>query len=588
MQQRRQPQQRQQQQQAGDWRAVRRLPLAALASGALPAVTPSSSARRRDAPRCAAAARQRGAAYYENYLRNRRARGGELLGPPEGPALLAADAGGAPEQQEQEQSDGPADAPGPASAFSPRGFAALLEQCRLATAPGPAAAAAAAEGRGGAPPPLAPPPQQGARALDAASSPQQAPREDWQFKDHLPPELADAVLPALKPRRGLTLGPPDLAPPPVAQRVALPPLPAPPPGRVRLLHMFWDLGSAHPGGLDPRAVVSRLRAALAGYGEVAGMYAYGLQKMLSWVPEAFMLQYAPERLPGRRGAQGPEARRAQAALGAQLAALEAAGVDVGAALGPLRCPACGKLRDSHAQLHLHMVQRHKQPAPPLERLLPAGAAAAALAAAGLVGPAPGAAAGGGSAARGARAAPRGDPAALRNSSTRTLGRVSRYTNSRGAVFVPPDGHQISLKYVLLREGVEVRLVQRQSRAIDAALADGAARLLRQLAARDAAGAQRFADVLVVVSDRGAHAGAVAAFRRAGLPVLAVCQSLRSYPGADATLRWQWLVAGRYGDGTCGGGGGAAEPGLELEPGGGGAAGPRGEAARGEAGGAARV
>jgi hypothetical protein len=45
-------------------------------------------------------------------------------------------------------------------------------------------------------------------------------------------------------------------------------------------------------------VVAQLRAVLSRYGVVTSISAYGTQKMFNWVPEAFMLQYAPERLPG--------------------------------------------------------------------------------------------------------------------------------------------------------------------------------------------------------------------------------------------------------------------------------------------------
>lgn len=68
--------------------------------------------------------------------------------------------------------------------------------------------------------------------------------------------------------------------------------------RTRVLHVYWDISSAHPGGADPRVIVAHLRRVLGSYGQIAGMYAYGVQKMFNWIPEAFMLQYAPERLPG--------------------------------------------------------------------------------------------------------------------------------------------------------------------------------------------------------------------------------------------------------------------------------------------------
>lgn len=248
-----------------------------------------------------------------------------------------------------------------------------------------------------------------------------------------------------------------------------------------------------------------------------------------------------------------------------------AGVSLEDSIGPLRCRVCGKLRDNYKQLHAHMVQRHKQAAPPLEKLLPEGALAPMLAAA--------IAAAGGSSSSGAgpparqqlsdstsstagnpaaaagreQPPPRGgfswkvaDPFAMRNSSTRTLGRVSRYFNSSGAQFIPPDSHQISLKYVLVREGVEVRTVQRQARAVSAAVADALHKALHcELLARSAEEVQEVQDVLVVVSDKATHAGVLREARKWGVQSVAVCGKMKRFEGADVTLRWQWVGAGRY-------------------------------------------
>ena len=75
--------------------------------------------------------------------------------------------------------------------------------------------------------------------------------------------------------------------------------------RQRVLHVFWDVSSLHPGGHDPRVVLAQLRRVLGCYGRVEGIVAFGIQKLFNWVPEAFMLQYAPERLPGEvLGVQG--------------------------------------------------------------------------------------------------------------------------------------------------------------------------------------------------------------------------------------------------------------------------------------------
>lgn len=225
----------------------------------------------------------------------------------------------------------------------------------------------------------------------------------------------------------------------------------------------------------------------------------------------------------------------------QVKAAAASGVDSNEALGPLRCPYCGKLRSNYQQLHLHMVQRHKQPAPPLFKLLPAAALSNAAVAAG------------NSQSQQqpqhkSTAAASWSPsgvASMMNNSTRTLGRVARYYNSQGALFVPPDSHQIGLKYVLLREGVEVRLVQNHKHAVDVTLAEGLDLLLRQLLQRDAESAQLYEDVVVVMSDRVAHTAVLKSFQKAGFPVLAICRGIKRYIGADLTLRWQWIVNGRY-------------------------------------------
>jgi hypothetical protein len=123
--------------------------------------------------------------------------------------------------------------------------------------------------------------------------------------------------------------------------------------------------------------------------------------------------------------------------------------------------------------------------------------------------------------------------------------VNRYYNSQGELFAPPDGHQISLKYVLLREGVDVRLVQNQARAVDVSLAHGVAQLMQRLLQRDAESAQRYEDVIVVISDKMTHAAVLERCQRAGMDTVAVCRKVRQYKGADVTLRWQWVVSGRY-------------------------------------------
>eukprot|EP00878_Enallax_costatus_P017103 GHUV01017958.1.p1 GENE.GHUV01017958.1~~GHUV01017958.1.p1 ORF type:complete len:245 (+),score=102.58 GHUV01017958.1:83-736(+) len=216
-------------------------------------------------------------------------------------------------------------------------------------------------------------------------------------------------------------------------------------------------------------------------------------------------------------------------------------MDLDETLGPLRCPCCGKLRSDYQRLHLHMVQRHKQPAPPLIKLLPATALSTAVASA--------AANDQSQQQQGQSAAASSwspsDVKSMMNNSTRTLGRVAQYYNSSGHLFVPPDSHQIGLKYVLLREGVEVRLVQNHKHAVDITLAEGLNLLLQQLLQRDAVSAQQYEDVVVVISDKGTHTAVLKRFQKAGFPVIAICRGIKRYIGADLTLRWQWLVNGRY-------------------------------------------
>lgn len=64
----------------------------------------------------------------------------------------------------------------------------------------------------------------------------------------------------------------------------------------REVHIFWDLTSIHFGSLDPRVAVAELTRVLTAYGPVKGLYVYGLRRVFNWVPEAFLVRYAPQRL----------------------------------------------------------------------------------------------------------------------------------------------------------------------------------------------------------------------------------------------------------------------------------------------------
>lgn len=126
--------------------------------------------------------------------------------------------------------------------------------------------------------------------------------------------------------------------------------------RARVLHVFWDVSSLHPGGSDPRVVVAQLRRVLSCYGSVQGIYAFGVQKLFNWVPEALMAEYAPQRLPGVQLWLG-EGGHEQGGLPGQKAGSEGAGLSF-SVRAALRClsvllpciPLCLSTSHSHLQL----------------------------------------------------------------------------------------------------------------------------------------------------------------------------------------------------------------------------------------------
>lgn len=101
-----------------------------------------------------------------------------------------------------------------------------------------------------------------------------------------------------------------------------------------------------------------------------------------------------------------------------------------------RCAVCGLSKRSEPELRAHMAQVHGSSSTGSGTGSSTTAAASASSAA---------AAGGG--------AKSGVP--MRNSYRRTLGKVALYHTWAGQAVVPPVGHQISLKYALAQEGVEV-------------------------------------------------------------------------------------------------------------------------------------
>lgn len=143
----------------------------------------------------------------------------------------------------------------------------------------------------------------------------------------------------------------------------------------------------------------------------------------------------------------------------------------------------------------------------------------------------------------------GSPTAMRNSPARTLGKVAGYYSASGQLFLPQPGHQISLKYVLLREGVEVRLVQNYKEDVGVAVRGGVAALLAQLRLRRPAEVGAAAVVVVVASERPEAWDVLRAVAREGHGALA----LRGRADDDAeaagegqvVLGWRELLAGAY-------------------------------------------
>jgi hypothetical protein len=102
---------------------------------------------------------------------------------------------------------------------------------------------------------------------------------------------------------------------------------------------------------------------------------------------------------------------------------------------------------------------------------------------------------------------------------------------------------ISLRYVLLREGVDVRPVNTADRDVSGAIDKGIEGLVEKLAAGAARPEQQ--QVVVVVSDDAAHAPVLRRCRGLGITTVVACQNVVQQRGADVTLRWPWLRSGAY-------------------------------------------
>jgi hypothetical protein len=138
----------------------------------------------------------------------------------------------------------------------------------------------------------------------------------------------------------------------------------------------------------------------------------------------------------------------------------------------------------------------------------------------------------------------------------SLGNVATYCNSAGQAFEPQYGLMMSLRYVLLREGVDVRPVNNATRDVTSAINRGIEGLVEKLAAGAARPEEQ--QVVVVVADTDGHAQVLRRCRGLGITTVAVCQDVLDRQGADVTLRWPWLRSGVYsGVGVLDGGMGVA-------------------------------
>ncbi|GLC74378.1 hypothetical protein PLESTF_001506700 [Pleodorina starrii] len=331
-------------------------------------------------------------------------------------------------------------------------------------------------------------------------------------------------------------------------------------GQTTLVHIFWDVESAHPGDRDPRLVAAEVLRLAGRLGRVVGSYAYATRPAWAWVPSHFLDAYGQDADADeediRAGGSGDGEGDGGAADAAPLPAAR------------VRCPVCGRQLTA-PRLEGHIRALH--PDRPAANL-----AAAALAE--VEARAPGAAQANARAAAGRRsaaaaaaaAAASGRKAKGRTNSYRTgLGAVREYVSSSGEVFRPPAGHQLGLKYVLQREGFEPRVAQNADGASDRALNGGVDKLLAALrsagrARADAAAAARGgalaaaaeAEVqyaVVLVSGSRRHGAALSGCRQLGVQTVVVAAGTGAGAGssvleegqADAVLSWEVLAGGAY-------------------------------------------
>ena len=168
------------------------------------------------------------------------------------------------------------------------------------------------------------------------------------------------------------------------------------------------------------------------------MYAYASRKASNWVPDVLfslaMDARSAQEQDSRTGSwplHSQQKRTSQPPADASLALGRGDGDENdesggGGERGSLRCPTCGAMSRTAASLAAHIRSVHGT----------GSSGSSGKGAAGTVRRV-------GSSEGGARAA----SSAPRNSSDRATGRVAVYRNSSGTAFVPPVGHQLSLRSV---------------------------------------------------------------------------------------------------------------------------------------------
>ncbi|GIL46788.1 hypothetical protein Vafri_3677, partial [Volvox africanus] len=274
-----------------------------------------------------------------------------------------------------------------------------------------------------------------------------------------------------------------------------------------LVHVFWDVESAHPGDRDPRLVAVEVLRLARRLGRVVGSYAYGTRQAWAWVPSYFVSTYVLDT----NDAGNDSADNYSSGDGtADMAELPPTP-------GRVRCPLCGKLLTA-ARLERHLQTLH--PDKPARSL--AVAAITKSTPQELAEPPQ------------VDATARSGRGSLKKNLYRTgLGAVREYYSSGGDLFRPPAGHQLGLKYVLQREGFEPRVAQNADDASDRALNGGVDRFLAALragtvrAAADAGSGRglplpaELPYTLMLVSGSRRHAAVLTGCRRLGVRTVVV-------------------------------------------------------------------